>query len=505
MANVVEIILKATDNASGTMNSLNSSFKSMTGFSLGAAGAVALAGKALQEMVQYTKEAIEKNDKYVTSIVDMARFTGDQVDQMSRLVQVADDAFLSQEALNNAMSIGAKKGIDMSVEGIKRLADEYNALGSVTEKNKLLNDNFGRSGLAMGKLLEQGSSGITKNMKAIADNLVVTDKSVKLTYDYKRSLDAVNDAMDGFSYSVAQVTIPALTDLNIILADIIENTNKTDKEIGSFGEYTVATLAAAAGVGSGFAVGIQAWADSIRQIKPNIEDFNRIALEHRGIVDGTGQSYEELSEEKMKALKEAAEKLTEAFKPLTAEFIYNQMATSLDEIGQRELARTLGLLDERAYSALGQMDSLTEKYDLNKDGVIDLTEQTDEYYKALKKVTDTAGVYTWEFIVKTNSIVAPAPPSATGGMTGYVQPTIQPVPRGVTNAYANGGSFVVPSRYGYEGFGMGGVATASAGETVTINKQGEAITKKDLENLARSMQPDYVQMARIFQEAVQRG
>jgi len=228
MANIIEVILKAKDQTGGTFSKLDASFKSMTGFSLGAAGAIGLASVAISKAVQYTKEAIAANDKYVTSIVDMARFTGDTTDEMSRLVQVADDMFLSQEALNNAMSIGAKKGLDMSVEGIKKLADEYNSLATVQEKNKLLNDNFGRSGLAMGKLLEQGSAGITKAMGAIADGLVVTKESVKQTFEYKRSIDAVNDSLDSLRYSVAQGTMPAITKLNTRWSDFLEALDESE-------------------------------------------------------------------------------------------------------------------------------------------------------------------------------------------------------------------------------------------------------------------------------------
>ena len=281
MANTVEIILKATDQASGSMNKLNASFKSLTGFSLGAAGGIALAGKAMQAAIQYTKEAIENNDKYVTTIVDMARFTGDQVDQMSRLVQVADDAFLSQEALNNAMSIGAKKGLDMSVAGIKRLADEYNALATVSEKNKLLNDNFGRSGLAMGKLLEQGSAGITKNMEAIADSLVVTDAIVKSTFEYKRSIDAVKDAQDALNYSVAQGTMPALTKLNVRWADFLEVIDESE---------TITKLITAAfwmleGAIQGLDIMVGGYTTKEEHAAEVMEEYNRIAIEHRGVIE----------------------------------------------------------------------------------------------------------------------------------------------------------------------------------------------------------------------------
>jgi len=39
---------------------------------------------------------------------------------------------------------------------------------------------------------------------------------------------------------------------------------------------------------------------------------------------------------------------------------------------------------------------------------------------------------------------------------------------------AGGGSFIVPSSFGYEGFGLGGIATASAGEKVTVTPTGKS-------------------------------
>jgi len=261
-----------TKQGKSALGGLGTAFQTVTGFSLGTAGAIGLLTVALTKAVAYTKQAIEANDIYVSSIVDMARFTGDNTDELSRMVQVADDAFLSQTDLNTAIGIGAKKGLDMSIQGIKDLADQYNALETQEEKNKLLNDNFGRSGLEMGKLLELGSAGITAQMEAIADNLVVTEKSKEITYEYKRSVDALNDALDGIKYTVAQNTIPALTDINVILADIIEKTNDSEKEMGDFGKYSTATFTTAIGVGNGLALVIKAWADKIRETHPALEE-----------------------------------------------------------------------------------------------------------------------------------------------------------------------------------------------------------------------------------------
>jgi hypothetical protein len=41
------------------------------------------------------------------------------------------------------------------------------------------------------------------------------------------------------------------------------------------------------------------------------------------------------------------------------------------------------------------------------------------------------------------------------------------------NNHASGGSFLIPSSYGNEGFKLGNGDTASAGERITITKNGE--------------------------------
>jgi hypothetical protein len=53
------------------------------------------------------------------------------------------------------------------------------------------------------------------------------------------------------------------------------------------------------------------------------------------------------------------------------------------------------------------------------------------------------------------------------GMTGIVQSSGAKT-KGVKQAMAGGGSFTVPPEYGYEGFALGGMATATAGERVTV-------------------------------------
>jgi len=300
-----------------------------------------------------TKEAIAANDKYVTSIVDMARFTGDTTDEMSRLVQVADDMFLSQEALNNAMSIGAKKGLDMSVEGIKKLADEYNSLATVQEKNKLLNDNFGRSGLAMGKLLEQGADGITKNMEAIADNLVVTEKSKQITYEYKKSVDSLNDSLDGLKYTLAQETMPALTDVNTILSYYIDKAEGADEKTDKFWKNILRFVPTVYSFVYGFedaAKALDLWAKKVDDGNYSLDVASKKYQEHRGYIEAVTSARENEAGQ--------LDLVNDAMKELTIEMLYNQAAAGLDSEAALALAAAMGILNINTYNALGNVRSL---------------------------------------------------------------------------------------------------------------------------------------------------
>jgi len=67
---------------------------------------------------------------------------------------------------------------------------------------------------------------------------------------------------------------------------------------------------------------------------------------------------------------------------------------------------------------------------------------------------------------------------------------------------AGGGSFTVPGWAGYEGFSMGGIATASAGEKVTVtpaNQTVQMLTKQDVEDaFRRSMAPLVAEIKTAF-------
>lgn len=584
MANIVEVIFKATDQTGSVFSSIKSKFSSTKISFTELNQASELLQKGIQAVTRIINETITKNDEYVNSIVDVARYTGNEVEELSRLTQVADDFFLSQEKLNQSLSIGAKKGLDMSVEGIMKLADEYNSLSSAQEKAELLNENFGRSGLDMGKLLENGAAGIEKAMRAIDSGLVVTQKGVENNIKYKQSVDQINDAQDAFSYTIANAALPGVTAINENWAAFLTTLSESDTVINGV-VWALDTLAGAI--------------EAARDLMTFDQQMNDLISAHGRRMALAGTDYETYT----KAVLDTA--VANGLMTKKTRELYDLYADNTDKMSViwiRNQNKELGILEESYYnlipaidamrstteipepayiaymrdgiSAIGEQAELTtEEIDamnaaieaetklsqtmisitenmtgINKsyeDGLSDLQEQLDdgkitqeEFKDGVKKLADETQLATRRIILsyteqllaadgltqeeanyllkmgedwgiyadgaaaeaqKVMETAAKLKEALETGIPSYKKITIETeyitigssggtsgqygAGIGVTEkklnkdlngnsiiGFATGGSFVIPAGYGYEGFNMGGVATASAGETVNISR-----------------------------------
>jgi len=201
---------------------LNSAVTATTGFNLSQLGTVAVLAKGVQVLKQSVSEWVS----YTNAMTDGARLTGIQVEEYSKLVQVADDVRLSQEQLKTAFQIASRQGVDVSIEGIKSLADRYNSLTDPVEKAQLLLKTFGRSGADMGRLLEKGGEGIDAATAAVANNLIVTEKSAAEAERARLAFDNLEDTWQGMKNTLAQAVIPSLTKLLDLFGEGIEVAQK---------------------------------------------------------------------------------------------------------------------------------------------------------------------------------------------------------------------------------------------------------------------------------------
>ncbi|HLC04829.1 MAG TPA: hypothetical protein VJK02_17475 [Anaerolineales bacterium] len=181
---------------------------SVSKMGLVAAGAVTAVAAAVAKMVDETVQ-------YGQAVTDLSRATEMSAEDSSRLIQAADDAFVSQESLTTALKVAVRQGFLPTIENVKILADQYNALSDPMARNALLIKTFGRNGLEMGKLLEMGSEGIKKAAdESDRLGLTLTGQNLKDIKAYKESVDLLNDTMNGLWTTISFKVIQAINDLS---------------------------------------------------------------------------------------------------------------------------------------------------------------------------------------------------------------------------------------------------------------------------------------------------
>lgn len=201
---------------------LSAGFKELTGISLSSMTVMGAAGLAIGGVTKFMKDAVTETVAYATEVDNLSRLLGISTEDTSRLIQASDDLFLSQEKLSAGLQAATRQGIDVSIEGLKKLAEQYLALPAGVERSEFVLKTFGRSGAEMGKLMEQGAAGIDAATAAIADNMVITGQSMKDIIHYKQSVDNLNDSWQGAKYTVGSMIIPQL---DLLLRNLTQGTD----------------------------------------------------------------------------------------------------------------------------------------------------------------------------------------------------------------------------------------------------------------------------------------
>ncbi len=184
--------------------------KQNVGLAVGAFAALTGAAIAVDKALDQTVGVFVS---YAAQVRELQRLTGATAEDTSRLIQAADDVTISYESLQKALWFAAKNGIEVNIDSIARLADEYNALAGPTEQAEFLAKKFGKGGADMGKLLEQGSEGVYKLTGAIEDGLVLTDAAVASARQYEIQTDNLTDSWNAFKIAIGQGAVPILNDL----------------------------------------------------------------------------------------------------------------------------------------------------------------------------------------------------------------------------------------------------------------------------------------------------
>lgn len=221
---------KAENAVSGVDKATSGASKSSSGWALtmtGVASAINVATQVINALSQAYDTVITKTVDYAMSVDELSRNLGINAEEASTLIQITDDVFIAQEAMETGMRRAIMNGIDPSIEGLKDLADQYNAIEDPIQRSQLLLETFGRAGLEMGKLLEKGSAGIDEMAQSAAESGLIMDaESVSGAVEYKQALDRLDDAVTSIVYNLGSQLLPVLVDILIPIAEAIELTTK---------------------------------------------------------------------------------------------------------------------------------------------------------------------------------------------------------------------------------------------------------------------------------------
>lgn len=148
---------------------------------------------------------------YAAQVRELSRLTGTSAEDTSRLIQMADDLTISYESLQKSLWAASKNGFDVNVQSLAKMADQYVAIQSPSERAEFLAKRFGKSGAEMGKLLEQGATGVIAANDAISGNLVLTEDAIAAAREYEIATDNLSDAWEGFKVAIGRDLAPILT------------------------------------------------------------------------------------------------------------------------------------------------------------------------------------------------------------------------------------------------------------------------------------------------------
>lgn len=182
----------------------------------GTIGALVAANLSIGNLVRLTNQAFKAADE----MGKLAQKSGIVVEKLSTLSFSAELANVSQSDLGTAFKALSEQMVEQGRETenlddrLMELADQFASLPDGAEKAKIAIDNFGRSGLALIPLLNQGSEGIRKQrMEAEQFGLTISDKLYRNSEQFNDNMTRMQASLRGLFIQIADRVLPTLIEL----------------------------------------------------------------------------------------------------------------------------------------------------------------------------------------------------------------------------------------------------------------------------------------------------
>lgn len=402
-------LAKSLDNVSDELDDLaksqdkvtDSAAKSAKGFkglSVGMADVKAgldLVSSAGEKVLDFVKDSVEGTMKYAAEVRDLSRAIGANAEETSSLIQVADDATVSVGTLEAAFKAAIKKGIQPNIETLAKLSDEYLAIQDPVQRSQFAMEKFGRAGLDMAKILEQGGDAI-KSAAREAKNLGLTldEKAVKAARELEINMDNLGDKLEAFKTKVGNAVIPVLNEAASAFDIITEGSNTmADAFIGNQEEIYASLLSGeitlddynAKVAGMAYAVG--QWDQATGKALQTQYTMNETTLRIAEVAKFAADAKQQQADKEAEAVESASQAqdryyaaLSRSAEKQAEEAAAKEAAAKADAIYRGSVSETIGKVDALAQSlakstdaqakqilAQAQLDTLAQAF---KDGTI---------------------------------------------------------------------------------------------------------------------------------------
>lgn len=230
------------------------------GVTAGVAGIVALTGELKKQIdvVSQYGDKIDKNSQKVGMSYEayqkwdyVLNLAGSSMDNAAMGVKTLTNTF--DAAKNGSKSATATfQRLGMSIEDIQDLSQEdlfgktIEALQNVedeTERAALANDLFGRSGMELMPLLNQGAEATAAAVAEFENyNMAMSDEAVVASAAFQDSLTKLQGTMDGFKNNMIGTLLPGFTEVTNGFSDLVAGNDGATEAIKAGFESMITSL-----------------------------------------------------------------------------------------------------------------------------------------------------------------------------------------------------------------------------------------------------------------------
>ena len=438
------------------------------------------------------KSSIDFTSKWGDTIDELTRVTGTSARESSKLAIVLGDVGISTDSLRGAAKALKDQGLTPSLDTLKELAKQYQAIQDPAKRTEWGTKTLGRAYFELSEVLTKTPAQFDELSRAAEKSgKIIGEDAVQAAEDFDIQLRQLQDRADGLKLKLGSALIPVLSDAADGFDNLTQLTGalwiKTQQMTGAITDEEAAIQAeilATGGLHTAFDEIFDDRAEAIAQSR-----------DHTGLVGD-----EKAAEEELDAVKE----LSNSIYDLATAAIRD---SNIGLAQQIELTEALALASGKmTVEELAQKDAigfLTKQLELGK---ITMNE-----YKAAVDNLASGAASARDVVNQVGAAINGLPSSkdiyinvhSPGAGEAGIGPTA-PIPAGPPDVntggdkFQHGGSFIIPPGYN-ESFPIGPRGVASSGERVTVAPAGGTGGEMNYQALMMQMES---RLTRAFRDAL---